>query len=180
MSKENSRVFPGAGFSSVRNRSSGFLSFFRKYKTYIISIAIALAASILGGIVTYLGMGEFNTLNQPPLSPPGFLFPVVWTVLYVLMGIGAARIYNKEEIKLSPALVIYGIQLFFNYFWSVFFFGAGLYLFSFIWLIALWALVLSMIILFYRIDKPAAYMQIPYILWLSFAAYLNFGIYLLN
>ncbi len=151
-----------------------------KYKPYIISLSVTLAVGILGGVVTYLGMDEFSTLTQPPLSPPGFLFPVVWTILYVIMAIGAARVYIKGKRKLSDGLIVYAVQLFFNFFWSVFFFGFGLYLFSFIWLVALWLLVLLMIVLFYRTDKLSAYIQIPYLLWLTFAAYLNMGVFLLN
>ena len=150
-----------------------------KYKPYIISLSVTLAVGILGGVVTYLGMDEFSTLTQPPLSPPGFLFPVVWTILYVIMAIGAARVYIKGKRKLSDGLIVYAVQLFFNFFWSVFFFGFGLYLFSFIWLVALWLLVLLMIVLFYRTDKLSAYIQIPYLLWLTFAAYLNMGVFLL-
>ena len=181
MSKYSSSSFSSAGAGAVpRPEGFSFSAFFRKYKHYIVSIAIALAVGILGGIITYLGMGEFNSLNQPPLSPPGFLFPVVWSVLYVLMGVGAARVYKKDGNLFSPALKVYAAQLFFNFFWSVFFFGFGLYWFSFIWLAVLWGLVLAMIILFKNTDNAAAYMQIPYILWLTFAAYLNIGIAFLN
>ena len=152
----------------------------KKYRTYIISIAIALGVGVLGGIITFLGMPRFSQLTQPPLSPPPFLFPIVWTVLYTLMGIGAARIYIKNDKRLSKELLIYAVQLFFNFFWTVFFFGFGAYLFSFIWIVALWGLVLAMIIGFYKKDKISGLIQIPYLLWLTFAAYLNLGIYLLN
>ena len=123
----------------------------KKYKPYIISFCIAFAVAIAGGIVTYLNMSSFEKLIQPLLSPPGFLFPIVWTILYALMAFSAARIY----IRLGN-------------------------LNSFIWLIILWVLVLAMIIVFYRTDKTAALLQLPYILWLSFAAYLNLSIYLIN
>ncbi len=161
-------------------KESRLVVIIKKYKTYIISVAIALGVGILGGIVTSLGMPEFSKLNQPPLSPPPFLFPIVWTILYTLMGIGAARIYIKNDKKLSRELLIYAVQLLFNFFWTVFFFGFGAYLFSFIWIAALWGLVLTMIITFYKKDKISGLLQIPYLLWLTFAAYLNLGIYLLN
>ena len=151
-----------------------------KYKPYIISFAITFATALLGGIVTYLGMDSFEKVVQPPLAPPSFLFPIVWTILYSLMAFGAARIYIKSGSQLSGALLLYVVQLFFNFWWSVIFFGFGAYLTAFIWLVILWILVLAMIIAFYKIDKLSALIQIPYLLWLTFAAYLNLGIYLLN
>ncbi len=184
MSKSNSgdmsAVAKTAADISESVKESRLVEKIRKYKTYIISIAIALGVGILGGIITSLGMPEFTQLDQPPLSPPPFIFPIVWTILYVLMGIGAARIYIKSGKKLSKELLIYAVQLFFNFFWTVFFFGFGAYLFSFIWIVALWGLVLAMIIGFYKKDKISGLIQIPYLLWLTFAAYLNLGIYLLN
>ncbi len=152
----------------------------KKYKPYIISFCIAFAVAIAGGIVTYLNMSSFEKLIQPLLSPPGFLFPIVWTILYALMAFSAARIYIRLGNLKNPAMYLYGAQLIFNLGWSILFFGAGAYLFSFIWLIILWVLVLAMIIVFYRTDKTAALLQLPYILWLSFAAYLNLSIYLIN
>lgn len=179
-SNGNSAVAKTAADISNSVKDSWFAAKVKKYKTYIISIAIALVVGILGGIITSLGMPRFSGLTQPPLSPPPFLFPIVWSVLYILMGIGAARIYIKNDKRLSRELLIYAVQLFFNFFWTVFFFGFGAYLFSFIWIAALWALVLAMIISFYKKDKISGLIQIPYLLWLTFAAYLNFGIYLLN
>ncbi len=179
-SKNTSAVARTAEGISDSVKESWLVNKIKEYKTYIISIAIALSVGVLGGIITSLGMPEFSTLKQPPLSPPSFLFPIVWTVLYTLMGIGAARVYIKNNKNISRALLIYAVQLFFNFFWTVFFFGFGAYMFSFIWIIALWLLVLAMIISFYRIDKAAGLIQIPYLLWLTFAAYLNLGIYLLN
>lgn len=152
----------------------------RKYKSYIISFVITFAAAIIGGIVTYTGMDSFSRLIQPPLSPPAFLFPIVWTILYALMAFGAARVYNKTGTVNTPALYVFAIQLVFNVGWSLIFFGLELYLLAFVWLLVLWGLVLAMIILFYRIDKLSGVLQIPYLLWLTFAAYLNLAIYLIN
>lgn len=151
-----------------------------KAKPYLISFGVTFLVGILGAIVTYAGQGDFQALNQPPLSPPAFLFPIVWTILFALMAFGAARIYLLNGRKIDTELSVYAAQLIFNFFWCVFFFGFGWYLFSFIWLVALWILVLRMILLFTRRDKLAGLLQIPYLIWLTFAGYLNFGIYLLN
>ena len=127
-------------------------------------------------------MKDFEVLNQPPLSPPGWLFPIVWTILYTLMGISAYLIKTSDakEQEKADALSIYHYQLLVNFLWPVFFFNFGWYLFSLIWLLLLWILVLWMIIRFEKINKTAAYLNIPYLLWLTFAAYLNFGVWWLN
>lgn len=150
-----------------------------EWKKLLTCIAIPL---IVGGISSFLTSGNmeiFNTLNKPPLSPPGFLFPVVWTILYILMGIASYLVLISEKTVYN-ALTIYGIQLFFNFFWSIIFFNLNLYLFAFIWLFVLWLLILKTAMLFYQTEKPAGYLMIPYLLWVTFAGYLNFGIYLLN
>lgn len=127
-------------------------------------------------------MKFFSTsISQPPLSPPAFLFPVVWGILYALMGIGAARIYlSPQTAARSMALNVYIVQLIVNFFWSLIFFNAQAFLFAFFWLLLLWILVLWMILLFRKIDPLSAKIQIPYLLWLSFAAYLNLGVWYLN
>ena len=142
-------------------------------------IAIPLAVGGISALLTRNSMETFSLLNKPPLSPPGWLFPVVWTVLYILMGVASYLVLTSDKPN-STALKVYGVQLVFNFLWSIFFFGMGLYFFSFIWLIALWLLILLTIVLFYIISKPAAYLLIPYLLWVTFAGYLNFAIYLLN
>lgn len=153
-----------------------------KLKPLLINIFIPLAVGGLSALFTMNSMENFEQLNQPSLSPPGWLFPVVWSILYLLMGIGAYLIFissaPKKEIK--TALTIYGVQLFFNFFWSIIFFNFEAYLFAFIWLVFLWVLILANILLFYRISKPAGLLMIPYLLWVTFAGYLNFAIYLLN
>ena len=121
------------------------------------------------------------SISQPPLSPPAFLFPIVWGVLYALMGIGAARIYlSPQSTERSMALNVYITQLIFNFFWSLIFFNAQAYLFAFFWLLILLFLVLWMILSFLKVDPLSAKLQIPYLLWLSFAAYLNLGVWYLN
>lgn len=151
-------------------------------KTFVICIGIPLLVGGLSALLTMNSMETFATLNKPPLSPPGFLFPIVWTVLYILMGIASYLVFTSGEAKedITDALLVYALQLAFNFFWSLFFFGLNWYLFSFFWLLLLWGLILHTITLFYRISKPAAYLLVPYLLWVTFAGYLNLGIALLN
>ena len=152
-----------------------------KIKPYVISIAIALAVGGLSALLTSGNMNVYDTLNRPALAPPAIVFPIVWTILFVLMGISSAMIYEERgEQDVSGALIIYGLQLVVNFFWSLIFFNMRSYLFAVIWLALLWILVLWMIIRFYKIKPLAAYLQIPYLIWLSFAFYLTLMIYLLN
>lgn len=154
-----------------------------KIKPYVVSIAIALAVGGLSALLTKNNMEMYGNIDKPPLSPPGWIFPIVWGILYVLMGIGSAQVYinrvGKEEDARS-ALFIYGLQLAVNFFWSIIFFNMQAFLFAFIWLIILWVLVIVMIIKFKRVNKTAAYMQIPYLLWVTFAGYLTLAVYILN
>lgn len=155
----------------------------KNFRTYLIAILIPLAVGGLSAFLTRGNMMLYGDIVQPPLAPPPILFPIVWTVLYVLMGIGSARVYlNKKAVprKVSSALKIYALQLGFNFFWSLIFFNLRAFLFAFIWLIALWGLIIVMLFEFYKIDKTAAIINIPYLLWVTFAAYLNFAIFTLN
>lgn len=151
-------------------------------KALIIAIAIPLLVGALAGFLTADSMTAFMQLDKPPLSPPGILFPIVWSILYTLMGIASYLIYssNTKQEDINDALCVYALQLFVNFFWSIIFFNLEWYLFAFFWLVLLWVLILYTILLFYRISKPAAYLLIPYLLWVTFAGYLNLGIYLLN
>lgn len=153
-----------------------------RWKELIISVAIPLAVGGVSGFLNRNSMKDFENLNQPPLSPPGWLFPVVWTILYVLMGIASYLIYTSYAPKRQKksALTAYGVQLFFNFVWSFLFFNFGLYTFAFIWILILWALIILTAVLFSKISRPAAYLMIPYILWVTFAAYLNLGVAVLN
>ena len=153
-----------------------------KTKTFLFFTAIPLLVGIVAGLLTRGSMETFSRLNQPPLSPPGILFPIVWTILYTLMGIASYLVYSsgkgKEEI--SNALLIYFLQLAVNFFWSIFFFNLEWYTFAFFWLVLLWVLIFYTIRLFYPISNTAAYLLIPYLLWVTFAGYLNLGIAALN
>ncbi len=154
-----------------------------KIRTYIISIAIALTVGGLSALLTSGNMDIYSEITKPPLAPPSILFPIVWTILYILMGISSAIIYSERDVnaaKANRALIIYGINLFLNFFWSIIFFNMRAYLFAFIWLVLLWAVILTMIKKFAQIKPVAGILQIPYLLWVTFAGYLNLSIYLLN
>ena len=152
----------------------------QKYKPYIISVLIALGVGALSALFTMGNMSIYQSINTPPLSPPGWLFPVVWAILYILMGISSAIIYEKGKGKNTESLKVYALQLVVNFFWSIIFFNLRTYLFAFIWLLILLYLIGVMIYRFYQIDPLAAYLQIPYFLWVTFAGYLNFMIFILN
>lgn len=152
-----------------------------KIKTYGISLLIALITGGVSALLTNMGMESYKAAQKPALTPPDIVFPIVWTVLFVLMAISAARIYlSPVSRQRSRGLLLYALQLIFNFFWSVLFFNFQAYALSFIWIIVLWTLILLMIISFAQTDKPAALLQIPYLLWVTFAAYLNFMVWLLN
>lgn len=150
-----------------------------QWKNLITCLAIPLAVGSLASLLTQHSMETFESLNKPALAPPGWLFPVVWTILYILMGIASYLVLTSGK-PYDTALTVYGIQLAFNFFWSIIFFNLELYLFAFIWLVLLWLLILKTTILFYQISKPAGYLMLPYLLWVTFAGYLNLSIYLLN
>ncbi len=153
----------------------------KKFKTYAISIFIAEAVGAVSAFLTSMGMEKYSMVEKPALTPPDIVFPIVWTVLYALMGISSARIWMNEPSRTrTHGLLIYGIQLFFNFVWSILFFNFQQYGFAFVWLVALWALILLMIVKFNEVDKIAAILQIPYLLWVTFAAYLNYMVWMLN
>ena len=151
-------------------------------KTYSLWILITEAVGALSGFLSRSGTEAYSTtVVQPQLSPPPLVFPIVWVILFALMGIGAARIYLSAPSKeRSLGLNIYAVQLVINFFWSLIFFNAQAYGFAFLWLLLLLALVVWMFIVFRKVDPLAAYLQIPYLLWLAFAAYLNAGVWYLN
>ena len=150
-----------------------------QWKNLITCLAIPLAVGGLSALLTRNNMEAFESISKPVLAPPGWLFPVVWTILYILMGIASYLVLTSGKPN-DTALTVYGIQLAFNFFWSIIFFNLELYLFAFIWLVLLWLLILKTANLFYQISKPAGYLMLPYLLWVTFAGYLNFSIYLLN
>ena len=153
-----------------------------KKTRYFLWILAVEAVGALSGFLSREGTQLYaRTINKPPLSPPGFLFPIVWTVLFVLMGIGAARIAAAPESReRSRALNVFVIQLIVNFFWSLIFFNAQAFGFAFLWLVLLWLLIVAMIYLFSGVDVLSALLQIPYLLWVTFAGYLNYAVWQLN
>ena len=151
----------------------------RKTAAYAVSVAVALA---VGGLSALINAGKMDdpTLLQPALSPPAWLFPVVWAVLFTLMGVSAARVWLSGCPGKSDALFLYGTQLVVNFLWTVFYFRFGALLLSFFWLLFLIALVALTVVRFERCVPRAGKLQIPYLIWLCFAAYLNFATWLLN
>ena len=153
-----------------------------KLRQLVLCIGIPLAVGGLSGWVTRGAMEDFHALNQPPLSPPGWLFPVVWTVLFVLMGIASYLVVRSQgpEKLVKRALTFYGIQLGFNFLWSILFFNLGLYLVSFFWLVLLWCLILLTTLQFSALDRRTFWLMLSYLAWVAFAGYLNLGIFWLN
>ncbi len=153
---------------------------FNKYKPYLFFIIGTLLVGFISGLLTSNSMDNFDTINKSNLTPPNYIFPIVWTILYTLMGISMAIVYQKSPKERKDTLLIYGLQLFFNFYWSIVFFNLQAYLFAFIWLLLLLSLIIVMIVKFYKIDKTAAYLQIPYLIWVTFAGYLSLMVYILN
>ena len=152
----------------------------KRWKLYLGFCLFPLAIGSLSALLSQSGMAQYDMLARPPLSPPGILFPIVWTILFILMGISSARVYERGCLGCENALQISCFQLAVNFFWSIFFFTFQWRLFAFFWLLLLLVSVISMIRCFYRVDPVAAYLQIPDLVWLIFAAYLNLSFYLLN
>lgn len=152
------------------------------WKKLLICIAIPLAVGGLSALLTGGMMADYGQLNQPPFSPPGWVFPVVWTILYVLMGWASYRVLAADvpEAQKRNALLVYGAQLAVNFLWSIVFFRLELRLTAFFVILALWILIYATIRLFSRIDEKAGDLLLPYLLWVTFAAYLNLGAFLLN
>ena len=154
----------------------------RNWKTYAFWILLSEAVGALSGWLTREGTKIYqSTVAQPPPSPPPLVFPIVWGILFALMGIGAARIYlSPVSARRTRSLLLFLVQLLFNFFWSIIFFNLQTFGFALIWLAVLWLLILWMTLSFAKIDKAAALLQIPYLLWVAFAAYLNYGVWTLN
>ena len=150
-------------------------------KTLIIAIIIPLLVGFISFLLTKEGISNYsNNLIKPSFAPPSYLFGIVWTILYILMGISSYIIYNDISSHKNICLLIYGLNLVLNFLWPIIFFNLELRLFAFIFIIFLDIVVIYMIICFHGISKKAAYLQIPYLIWLIFATILNFSVYFLN
>ena len=154
-----------------------------KIKPLIFWTLSAIAVGALSGVLTMRAMDRYGEINQPPLSPPGWLFPIVWTALFLLMGVSAYIVWTKEgtgESERNEAIIFYCLQLVVNFFWPIVFFNEEAYLFALGWIILLDVLVIVMISRFRAISRAAARLNLPYLVWLLFATYLNAGVWWLN
>lgn len=153
-----------------------------KWLPYVLWVLFAEAVGFLSGWLTRQGSELYSqTIAKPPLSPPAIVFPIVWGILFILMGIGAARVWLTPPSRdRTTALRVFLLQLAFNFFWSILFFNFQAFGFALAWLLILWGLILWMIFAFRKADPLAAWLQIPYLLWVTFAAYLNLGVWRLN
>ncbi len=154
----------------------------KAWKAYVVWILLPELAGALSGWLSRAGMKQYaRELIRPPLSPPGPVFPVVWVLLYALMGVGAARVWLRGPSKARcRGMALFLAQLGFNFFWSILFFRLQAFGLALLWLAALWVLILGMLLAFRRVDRAAGWLQLPYLLWAAFAAYLNLGVWLLN
>lgn len=150
-----------------------------KWKKFIIITLVTFLVGSFFSLFTMNNMETFKELSKP-INVPGIVFPIVWSILYLLMSISYYIVSESNDKNKDEAKMFYIVQLIINSLWSLIFFGFEAYLLSFIWIIILLIAVIVMIINFYKVNKTAAYLQIPYVFWILFAGYLNLGIYLLN
>lgn len=152
------------------------------FKLLLLCILIPLAVGGLSALLTKDNMIAFEYIRKPALTPPAAVFPIVWTILYALMGIASYLVITSgaSAQDKKSALLFYALQLIFNFFWSIVFFNLEAYLFAFVWLLILWLLIIITTVKFFRISKTAGFLFLPYLIWVSFAAYLNYGVYRLN
>jgi tryptophan-rich sensory protein len=150
---------------------------------FVLSIAICLFAGAIGTFFTLPSIPTwYATLNKPVFNPPSYLFGPVWTILYILMGISLAIVWQKglKTKKIRDAMFLFGVQLILNAFWSPIFFGAKNIFLALIIIIFMWVFILKTILAFRKINKIASYLLYPYIAWVSFATILNFSVWILN
>lgn len=154
-----------------------------KYFSLIVAIMIPILIGVLSAFLTGDNMKAYADLVQPVFAPPSWIFAPVWTILYLLMGVASWLIFIKRktnEKNVKKALFTYGLNLFFNFFWSIIFFGLGLRGFAFIEILVLLGLIVLTTIQFYKIDRKILFLMVPYIIWVAFATVLNYSIWMLN
>lgn len=148
----------------------------KKWKNLLISVAVSLSVGIMSALLSMSGMRAYADMYKPPLSPPGWVFPIVWTILYVLMGIAAFLVFQSVGEDKKLALTLYVIQLFLNFGWSIIFFDLKAYFFAFAWLLFLWLFIYLTMKQFRQLNKTAGILMLPYLAWVAFAGYLNLAI----
>lgn len=171
----------------IANLSTTKLTTWGKIWRAILCITAPLLGGFLISLLSRNAMDQFGMLKQPPLAPPAWLFPVAWTILYILMGIASYLICLKsltgnkaERHKARTALIVYAVQLVLNFIWTPIFFNANLYWPALVVLLVMWLLEIILLIMTFKLSKPAFWCLLPYLLWTSFAAYLNISIAILN
>lgn len=152
----------------------------KKILRLIVCLLIPLAVGGIAAFLTRDSMDVYENVTKPAGAPPGFIFPIAWTVLYILMGISLYLVYQSDSSFRSAGIVLFTVQLTMNFIWPLIFFNGTMYGVALIWLIALWGVILSMILVFYKVRPVSAWLQIPYLLWVAFAAYLNLGVAVMN
>ncbi len=177
--KTSARKGVGRALSAKTNAQS--ISAWGKIWRIALCIAVPLGGGLLISLLTGDAMSKFGSFNQPPLAPPAWLFPVAWTILYVLMGLASYLIWAKSKKGTNKEiLILYGLQLAMNFVWTPLFFLAEQYWFAFAWLVAMWIVIIMMMVKTKKVSVAALLLLVPYILWCTFAAYLNCGIAILN
>lgn len=148
----------------------------------IASMLLPLAIGMISAALSSGGMASYANMNKPPLSPPAWVFPAAWTILYLMMGLASYYVITSETAWNSKkmALILYAIQLGMNFFWSILFFNLNMYLAAFFWLLIMWSIVFVCIFRFFGINRLAGVLMVPYICWLTFAAYLNMGSFIIK
>ena len=150
-------------------------------RVYAFFVLLSEAVGVVSGLISASGMAAYETAAKSALTPPAILFPIVWTILYALMGVGAARVWlSPASQERTRGIAVFFVQLAVNFFWSIIFFNLQAYGFAFVWILLLWVLIIAMILLFRKSDHLAAWLQIPYLIWVTFAAYLTYAAWTLN
>ncbi|MBQ8749401.1 MAG: tryptophan-rich sensory protein [Clostridia bacterium] len=152
----------------------------KKIFIFLACLAIPLGVGFLSYIIIKDNLGIYDDIITPIFAPPSITFSIVWPILYTLMGISTYLIVMKQKKIETSSICVYAVQLFFNFVWPIIFFISELFLLSSVWLLALLFFIIWMMVNFYIVSKPAAYLQIPYLLWTIFACVLNFSIFFLN
>ena len=146
----------------------------------IVCLAVPWIVGIISGIITSSAMASYNQMNKPPLSPPGMVFPIAWAILYTLMGLASYQFYASDKEGSMSLMFVYIIQLFFNFLWGPIFFNARLYWVALVWLLIMWLMIIYLVVKSMKVSKLATILLVPYLLWCTFAAYLNLMTAILN
>ena len=152
----------------------------QKIRSYVFFSAVALLTGGVAGWLIRDSFESFEQINKPVFTPPAIVFPIIWSILYLLMGIGAARVAQNQSPQRENALTLFAAQLVINFFWPILFFRLNAYTLGAIWIVLLFILVTAMTWIFAQIDRIAGWLQLPYLLWLIFAGILNVAILILN